>query len=287
MAARETNTRRRKKEELRPIPDGEIAYLRAQLGQKQEYIAILELELANTRAELNRFTEIYNTTIAPLQRRVNQLRKTLYDVLEARKQAETSPVDFSKMGARAADQREEDPEPKRKQKKRGRAEEPQTDFEKDQIRLDPALEEQVRQLFRALAKRFHPDLTADPDEKEWREQLMTQINQAYTARDLEALLALAEQPDLNGHRTGGSRRDEIRRLRIELKRLDKVIEEIEATLKQIELSSAMRLRLEVSMARRDGHDLLSDMVADLQMQTRDLEEHLYALGVIPEQVEAL
>lgn len=41
----------------------------------------------------------------------------------------------------------------------------------------------------------------------------------------------------------------------------------------------MQLRLETRMARRDGKELLTDMTADLNVQIKDLEEHLMVLGV--------
>ena len=49
----------------------------------------------------------------------------------------------------------------------------------------------TRTLYRALAKRFHPDLASDPSEKPWREQMMTKVNDAYRAQDLAALRQLA------------------------------------------------------------------------------------------------
>ena len=51
--------------------------------------------------------------------------------------------------------------------------------------------DETKKLYHALAKRFHPDLTSDPDDKQWREQLMSQINAAYAERDLATLLSIA------------------------------------------------------------------------------------------------
>ena len=72
---------------------------------------------------------------------------------------------------------------------------------------------------------------------------------------------------------------QIKKIKTELKRLDRLLAELESTLKQIDLSPAMQLRLEVNMSRRSGRDLLSDMAADLEHQIGDLEEHLVVLGV--------
>ncbi|MDH5508029.1 MAG: J domain-containing protein [Anaerolineae bacterium] len=264
------------------IPDGELAGLRARLALKQEYIAVLELELFNTRADLNEFTEIYNRQIAPLQRQVNSLRKKLFKTLEERR-AETGENgdDYPAMGINGM-KRDEGPEAGEPDdpKDNGRKKKSKARISKNNApKISPSLEARIRDLFRNLAKRFHPDLTSDPAEKSWREKIMAQVNQAYTARDLNTLLALAEYPDQFANSSMQSRSDELDYLKVELVRLDGVIREIEATLKQIEVSPIMQLRREIGMAQRDGRDLLADMTADLEMQIMNLVEYLASLGV--------
>ncbi|MBW8010696.1 MAG: hypothetical protein FVQ83_05550 [Chloroflexi bacterium] len=273
---------RNPKNSLTPVSDGELTRLRALLAKKQEYIAILELELFNTRAELNSFTQIYNSRIAPLQQTANKLRKMLFDALEEKRANQENgwpefPDIFSNTnGRRKEADRAESSQQAWEQKQERRKHSPQ---EEQANHHDPKIEKQIRDLFRSLAKRFHPDLTADPYEKHLREEIMTKVNQAYTARDLDALLTLDKQPDINGKVDSLSRRQEIKSLKIELKRLDSVTAELEGTLRQIDLSPAMQLRLEVNMSRRSGRDLLSDMAADLELQIGDLEEHLVVFGV--------
>lgn len=268
--------RAHQEKDYRPLPDGELARLRATLAQRQEYIAVLEVELFNTRAELNEFTDVYNQRITPLQRRANQLRKVLYEALEERKQFEMPTPDFNGNGRHASEPRQNERKRSQvKQKTRRRADE----VEKEPKRPDPKLEERLKTLFRMLAKRFHPDLSPNPEERGWREEIMAQVNQAYATHNLEALLALAERPNGNGQPADQTRAEEIAYLKSEIARLDKVVADIEATLKQIEVSPAMQLSREVTTARRRGRDLLAQMARDLAMQIEELEEHLLALGV--------
>lgn len=59
----------------------------------------------------------------------------------------------------------------------------------------------VRQVFRSLASKLHPDRESDPAERERKTSLMQRANQAYAAQDLLELLSLqyeCEQLDL-GH----------------------------------------------------------------------------------------
>lgn len=272
----------KKKHNSLPTVDGDLARLRVLLSKKQEYVAILELELTNTRADLNSFTEIYNEHIAPLQRRANRLRKLLYEKLEEQRgenQAEWPQIPG--MGNDADPPDDEEPRPPENSRdepnsrtgmnggaSNGKAEHP-----------DPQLEEQIRDLFRQLAKRFHPDLTADQDEKKQREKVMAYVNEAYTARDLEALLKLSETPDIAKVNGSFSQAKQIEKIRAELKRLDLVITELEDTIRHIDISPIMQLRLETRLARRAGKELLTGMASDLDVQIKDLEEHLIVLGV--------
>ena len=54
----------------------------------------------------------------------------------------------------------------------------------------------IRQLFLRLADSFHPDKVTDAAEKEYRTEIMKEINLAYQGGDLARLLAIAKQQDL-------------------------------------------------------------------------------------------
>ena len=272
----------RKKNKSLPVVDGDVARLQILLAKKQEYVAILELELTNTRADLNSFTMQYNQRIGPLHRRANQLRKLLYEDLEKQRADEKdSWPQYTGFGGINPDEEADFPDEEnskgsyqdRRRNANGRP--PNGKGE----RRDPKREEQIRDLFRKLAKRFHPDLTADSEEKIQREQIMAHVNQAYTNRDLEALLKLSEAPDITKVNGSLSNAKQVAHIRIELKRLDVVITELEETIRQIDGSPIMQLRLEIRLARRDGKELLADMASDLTVQINDLEEHLTVLGV--------
>jgi len=54
----------------------------------------------------------------------------------------------------------------------------------------------IRQLFLRLAESFHPDKVTDTDEKEYRTEIMKEINLAYQNADLARLLAIEKQQEL-------------------------------------------------------------------------------------------
>jgi hypothetical protein len=267
MTTKKTGTSN-KKAGLQSTADAELTKLRVRLNKKREYIAILELELFNTRVSLHEFSVIYNEQIAPLENRLRQLRRKLYEVLEEQHDADgEEPPDFS-----------EPEEPPFTYQDKGDNGWRNIDDKKRKSH-SPKQEEKIRDLFRELAKRFHPDLTNDPDEKKWREEVMTKVNQAYAVRDLKTLQSLAEQPDRPAPSAMQTREQEIAGLKAELKRLDGVIADLKARIRHLEESPAWQLKLEARMQRRSGADLLTEMGNKLKEQIADLEEHLIVLGV--------
>lgn len=54
----------------------------------------------------------------------------------------------------------------------------------------------TKQIYRELARRFHPDLVETDDAREERTHLMSQINEAYQKRDLNRLREFLNHPEI-------------------------------------------------------------------------------------------
>jgi hypothetical protein len=240
------------------------------LNKKREYIAILELELFNTRVTIHEFMQLYNERVGKLEAYLRNLRRKLYEVLEAQRpnlESDEEPFDPK---AEEENFTYQDRDENSGWRKIGQAK---------KSKYSPKMEEQIKKLFRELARRFHPDLTSDPEEKKWREEIMTRVNQAYSNRDLKALRALAERPDRPVDSPNQTKEEEIANLKAELKRLDGVISDLKARIKHLEQSPAWQLKMEARLKRRSGADLLTELEAKIQEQIADLEEHLIVLGI--------
>ena len=250
---------------LQSTADAELTSLRLRLNKKREYIAILELELFNTRVTIHDFMVIYKKRVGHLEEYLRNLRRKLYETLESQKaQPDEQPDEFDSSGDENNGWR-----------KIG---------EQKKSKYSPKMEEQIKNLFRELARRFHPDLTSDPEEKKWREEVMTRVNQAYANRDLKALRALAEQPDRPVDSPNQTKEQEIAALKVELKRLDGVIADLKARIKHLEESPAWQLKMEARLKRRSGSDLLTELENKFKEQIADLEEHLIVLGIDLEEI---
>jgi len=135
--------------------------------------------------------------------------------------------------------------------------------------LDPASEAEVKRLYRQLARRFHPDLARDEADRARRTEKMAAINDAYTARSLVELAALAQEPDTSidtGPRSGQTEAQLIQALENELERCRQRRQEIEKELRSLRFRPSVELSLEVKAARRQGRDLLAEMTAELEQK---------------------
>jgi hypothetical protein len=215
--------------------------------------------------------QLYDERVGHLETYLRTLRRKLYEVLEAQRPEPEEPIEEA---YGAEDEEEEftyqDREDGNGWRKIGKAK---------KSKYSPKMEEQIKNLFRELARRFHPDLTSDPEEKKWREEVMTRVNQAYSNRDLKALRALAEQPDRPVDAPNQTKEQEIASLRAELKRLDGVIADLKARIMHLEESPAWQLKMEARLKRRSGADLLTELEAKMKDQIADLEERLTTMGI--------
>lgn len=267
MATKKHKSSQNNNKKLQSTADAQLTMLRLRLNKKREYIAILELELFNTRVTIHEFMIKYNKRVGHLESYLRTLRRKLYEVLETKRNGPEMPPD------------EFDPEEEFTYQERDENNGWRKIGRRKKSKYSPKMEEQIKNLFRELARRFHPDLTSDPEEKKWREDVMTRVNQAYSNRDLKALRALAEQPDRPIDSPNQTREQEIAGLKAELKRLDTVIADLKARIKHLEETPAWQLRMEARLKRRAGSDLLTEMENKFKEQIADLEEHLTVLGV--------
>jgi hypothetical protein len=134
--------------------------------------------------------------------------------------------------------------------------------------LSQADEDQIKRLYRQLARRFHPDLAADVSERAYRTERMAAINDAYAARSRTELEVLAREPDpfiKSGHvQPGQTEAELILALKNELARCQRRTRDIEGEIRSLHQRPSVQLSLEVKLARRRGRDLLGEMADELE-----------------------
>jgi len=251
------------KQALDKASDSELRDLKEELNWRQERVAQLEFELSDTNANLARFNEKLENRLGSLQKRLEEME---FEVEQARLRAARraqwgeradSPdmhVDVLEQYRRTWTPKEKPPQPP--------PEEPE---------VNEQTKAELKSLFRALAKRFHPDLVTDPQEKRWRVKIMAQVNEAYAALDVAELKRLSARPDRAEAPVEKTREQVLADLRSEIRRLDAVIRGLERALQDLINSHTVQLMLEVTIAERSGRDLLGEMASELRLKIADLE----------------
>jgi hypothetical protein len=126
---------------------------------------------------------------------------------------------------------------------------------------------EMKRLYREVARRIHPDLTADASERAKRQRLMAEANLAYARGDeraLEKILAVFEvSPEaVNGNGPAAELVRVIRRIsQIRLR-----LAEIDAEMQDLLRSELWLLKSRVEEAAESGRDLLSEMIANVDAQ---------------------
>jgi len=248
---------------IREATDPELKTLRAQISERQETVAELELELFDLRVSLEEFERKLEERIRPLERELAQLRARLSESQHA-----------SERRAQWGKDLEQAPDVVRQ------FEQAWTPGKSPIVQPRPgprADDSELKKLYRELAKRFHPDLTTDSQEKEWRESMMAAVNGAYEKHDLNALLELQEQPDRSAQKVVQSREEILAELSAEVLRLDGVILRLRRQLEEVSNSGLAQLQLDVTMARQSGQDPLGLIVKELELDIARTQAELASI----------
>lgn len=153
-------------------------------------------------------------------------------------------------------------------------------------RLSDDKQDEIKKLYRQLARRFHPDFALDDADRQYRTDMMMQINAAYAAADLARLQQLTTEPDspsvLGASQTPEQLAEALQR---EIERCRQRLQEIEREFKQLERHRSARLLVRVEQAQARGRDLLAEMEMELReriahkMVERDvLQEEIASFG---------
>lgn len=125
----------------------------------------------------------------------------------------------------------------------------------------------LQDLYRKLAKRYHPDKAVDPKEEERREQLMPLINRAYNEQDIETLerLSLGETELHASEKTVIEKRAA---LQAELRSLNRAASQLRLEINRVKTGRSYQLKKQVENAKEAGTDLLTALAKDLERKIK-------------------
>ncbi len=134
----------------------------------------------------------------------------------------------------------------------------------------------LQNLYRKLAKRYHPDKAIDTKERDRREQLMPLINRAYHEHDIQTLerLSLGETEQDISEKPAAEKRAA---LQVELRNLNRAASELRLEINRLKTGRTYQLKQQVENAKKAGTDLLSGLAKDLERKVKASRSRLASL----------
>jgi hypothetical protein len=268
--------------------DEQIEQMRARLEARQETFAELDAGMVDLRRELEDFEREYDSKVGWMDEEIKKLDEEIEQLRHQRAAdlyGAADPYANWRFGwtppegyVSVAEQYE---------RARHGYTPPAQEGLVDRVRAGASatLEETAaKQLYRKLARRFHPDLAETEADRAHRTEIMAQINEAYTVRSLAKLKALQNLPN-----KAPAQQQREPPAHIRLQQLEAFYAELETKItsmkrerERLMASSLMDLKIDARVARRQGRDLLAEIAAaarrELEEKQQELERLRHAQG---------
>jgi hypothetical protein len=238
--------------------DQELARKREEQSALEIELADRELRSANLRAELGAFERQYLHFVGSRYADLDELKAQIAERL-AREQPAN---ERAQQAARDSRTRANETKSVAGEKT---AEEPRA------FKAAPGM----KKMYREVAKRIHPDLTSDREDRAKRQQLMAEANEAYEHGDEARLGKILNEYEcspeaVQGEGPGAELVRVIRRISQARSRLA----EIEAEMQEALRSDLNQLKSHLDEAKRHGRDVLKEMVAKVDDQIAQAKQRL-------------
>jgi len=235
----------------------------SELATLESELAESELELATLRAELQALERRYLRVVGVRFAELDEIEAKIAEALADQAPGDTYTRDQA-AGARARAQESA--------QAAGTVREPS-----EREKFKPS--ENLKDLYREVAKRIHPDLATDEEERKRRTQLMSEANKAYEEGDEERLRAILREWESSPEAVPGD--SEGARLVRTIRKIAQVEERlriIKTEITALKESDLYELKTKVEEAVKQGRDLFAEMAAQLDQQIEDAHRRLSEIG---------
>jgi len=241
----------------------EIVRKKLELEELEQELAENELDLSTARRDVHLFEIRYQRVVGCKYAELDRLKAS---VLEMATRIHPDSKDFRSQAEAAREQAEQSAH--------------NWEVHQDESELElPEPSEELKKLFRDAAKRIHPDLTTDPEERERRHALMARLNQAYELGDLEQVKAILNDWEIISDWDQLTPGKQLSRLLKQIGQVRHRFNQIQAELEQLKLSEMFRLKDFVQNSEKQGDDVLADMVADAEEKIQNLRIRVKNLAI--------
>jgi len=233
----------------------ELAGLETELAQR-------ELELATLQAELRSIEAIYLRTIGT---RLAELDEIEAKIAEAMAKLKPDISRIQELLSRAHYQAKKS------------ADETRTSLESKTTKFLPS--ENLKKLYREVAKLIHPDLAVDESERLRRQKLMADVNLAYGEGDEAKLRAILAEWESSPEtvRGEGTAADLVRVIR-KIAQINNRLRAIEVEFALLKESDLYKLKMKVEQAEDEGRDVLADLASQIDEEIALANKHFSAIA---------
>ncbi len=239
----------------------ELQAKRRELADLRRELADKELELSTEHAQLHLFERRYQSVVGQLYAELDQVKAQVLGLA-------------SKLFPKAENFREE-AESAREQAREFKEENPVV--ENPDKEFNPP--ENLKKLFRRVAKKIHPDLASSPAERERRHDLMAKLNQAYDSMDEETIRSIlleweVQEPVHEKLELG----EQLVQVLSQVSQVRKRLVEISNELENLKLTEMFQLKANIESAELEGRDLLQEIADDIEEKIRKTKSQIRDLA---------
>ena len=264
--AQETTTEANHMEEKpdkRVVPEEyELQKKRAELAKLDSELAERELELATLRVDLSAFENHYLAIVGRRYAELDEIEAQIAEAFarqspgdEASRERAEAAREHARESARAAESADESVAPRK---------------------FKPS--ENLKRLYRQVAKAVHPDLATNEKERARRKNLMAEANKAYAEGDEERLRAILQEWESSPESVRGEGPGaELVRVIRKIAQVGRRLECIEAEIKELLEGDVAKLKEEVEEAERSGRDILAEMAEQVDHEIAETRTRLMSI----------
>ena len=241
----------------------EVVRKKQELEELEQELADNELDLSTARRDLNMFEHRYQHAVGSKYAELDRLKAS---VLEMATRIHPDSKDFRSQAEAAREQ----------------AEQSAHNWEAHQEEAEGDISEpseELKKMFRDAAKKIHPDLTTDLEERERRHALMARLNQAYELGDLEQVKAILNDWEVISDWDQLTPGKQLSRLLKQIGQVRHRFNQIQTELEQLKLSEMFRLKNFIQNSEKQGDDVLADMVTDVEEKIENLRIRVKNLAI--------
>jgi uncharacterized membrane-anchored protein YhcB (DUF1043 family) len=138
---------------------------------------------------------------------------------------------------------------------------------------------ELKRMYREAAKRIHPDLTADPEDRERRQELMAAVNHAYQQGDESGIAKVLDTYECSPEAVQGDGAGaELVRVIRKLSLMNNRLGEIESELQTLLNSDLYLLKVQADDAQEQNRDLIAEMADKVHQRISDAKARMEVLA---------